>query len=163
MQRSSDLHRLGIMYVLCMWILKFRPFYIFVIATPTLTADATMTTYNLHLNKAFDFRSYKSQSRQLILKHYKPPRCSVVVSDNDLTGDVVAGPHQVPLGLPLQPALHPVPVQGVAPQRLRERGPLHLHPPPARGRPAVWRAAVRALEPHTERPHHPHQRGQPSQ
>ena len=54
MQRSSDLHRLGIMYVLCMWILKFRPFYIFVIATPTQTAGATMTTYNLHLNKAFD-------------------------------------------------------------------------------------------------------------
>ena len=53
-EHSSDLHRLGIMYVLCMWILKFRPFYIFVIATPTLTADATMTTYNLHLNKAFD-------------------------------------------------------------------------------------------------------------
>ena len=159
MQRSSDLHRLGIMYVLCMWILKFRPFYIFVIATPTLTADATMTTYNLHLNKAFD--PIKANPGNWSWNITNPH--AVVVSDNDLTGDVVAGPHQVPLGLPLQPALHPVPVQGVAPQRLRERGPLHLHPPPARRRPAVWRAAVRALEPHTERPHHPHQRGQPSQ
>ena len=115
--------------------------------------------YNLHQNKAFD--PIKANPGNWSWNITNPH--AVVVSDNDLTGDVVAGPHQVPLGLPVQPALHPVPVQGVAPQRLRERGPLHLHPPPARGRPAVWRAAVRALEPHTERPHHPHQRGQPSQ
>lgn len=37
--------------------------------------------------------------------------------------------------------------------RVPERRPLHLDPAPAGRRPPVWRAPVRALEPHSERAH----------
>lgn len=63
--------------------------------------------------------------------------------------NIISGSYQVSSRLPLQSSLIKIPLKSLAPQRLRERRPLHLHPPPSSGRSSVWRAALREMEPNS--------------
>ena len=82
---------------------------------------------------------------------------------NDQLMCFILGSHQVPLRLPVQPAVPKIPVESVAPKCLRERWPLHLHPPSPSGWPSVRGASLWEMEPNPECADHPPQRGEPPQ